>query len=63
MDSILYSQGLSTIRCVIPAFAKRVDIIIAERDINFAILEFLTVPFAVSNLSIIMDSKFWNTYS
>ena len=35
--SILYSQGFSTIPCVISAFAKRGDIIVADRGINFAI--------------------------
>ena len=34
--SILYSQGSSTIPCVISAFAKRGDIV-ADRGINFAI--------------------------
>jgi serine palmitoyltransferase len=36
--SILYSQGFSTIPCMITAFAKRGDIIVAYRGINFAIL-------------------------
>ncbi len=36
-SSILYSQGFSTIPCVIAAFAKRGDIIVADRGINFAI--------------------------
>ncbi|KAH9046653.1 serine palmitoyltransferase [Lactarius hengduanensis] len=35
--SILYSQGFSIIPCVISAFAKRGDIIVADRGINFAI--------------------------
>ncbi|KAH9165709.1 serine palmitoyltransferase [Lactarius sanguifluus] len=35
--SILYSQGFSTIPCVISAFAKRGDIIVADRGVNFAI--------------------------
>ena len=34
--SILYSQGFSTIPCVISAFAKRGDFIVADRGINFA---------------------------
>jgi serine palmitoyltransferase len=59
-SSILCSQGLSTIPCVIPAFENRGDIIVADRGINFAILKFFVVPFAVS---IIMTSKFWKTCS
>ncbi|KAH9016370.1 serine palmitoyltransferase [Lactarius deliciosus] len=35
--SILYSQGFSTIPCVISAFEKRGDIIVADRGVNFAI--------------------------
>ncbi|KAH9032096.1 serine palmitoyltransferase [Lactarius hengduanensis] len=35
--SILYSQGFSTIPCVISAFAKRANIIVADRGINFTI--------------------------
>ena len=42
-SSILYSQGLSTIPCVIPAFAKRGDIIVADRGINFAIQKGLQI--------------------
>ncbi|KAI0048661.1 serine palmitoyltransferase [Auriscalpium vulgare] len=34
---ILYSQAFSTITSVIPAFAKRGDIIVADRGVNFAI--------------------------
>ena len=41
--SILYSQGFSTIPCVIPAFAKRGDIIVADRGINFAIQKGLQI--------------------
>ncbi|KAH9018455.1 serine palmitoyltransferase [Lactarius hengduanensis] len=41
--SILYSQGFSTIPCVIPAFAKRGDIIVADRGINFAIKKGLQI--------------------
>lgn len=36
-DSIIYSQGFSTISSVIPAFSKRGDIIVADRGVNFAI--------------------------
>jgi serine palmitoyltransferase len=35
--AILYSQGFSTVSSVIPAFCKRNDIIVADRNINFAI--------------------------
>ncbi|KAH6901998.1 serine palmitoyltransferase [Coprinopsis sp. MPI-PUGE-AT-0042] len=35
--SILYSQGFSTVSSVIPAFCKRGDIIVADRNVNFAI--------------------------
>jgi serine palmitoyltransferase len=35
--SVIYSQGFSTIPCVLSAFAKRVDIIIAGHSINFTI--------------------------
>src|SRR6266571_6734717 len=41
--SILYSQGFSTIPCVISAFAKRGDIIVADRGINFAIQKGLQI--------------------
>ncbi|KAH8980692.1 serine palmitoyltransferase [Lactarius akahatsu] len=41
--SIIYSQGFSTIPCVIPAFAKRGDIIVADRGINFAIQKGLQI--------------------
>lgn len=36
-DSIIYSQGFSTISGVIPAFCKRGDIIVADEGVNFAI--------------------------
>ena len=42
-SSILYSQGLSTIPRVIPAFTKRGDIIVADRGINFAIQKGLQI--------------------
>jgi serine palmitoyltransferase len=42
-SSILYSQGLSTILYVTPAFAKRGDIIVADRGINFAIQKGLQI--------------------
>jgi serine palmitoyltransferase len=35
--TILYSQAFSTIPSVISAFAKRGDIIVADRGVNFAI--------------------------
>lgn len=35
--AIVYSQGLSTISSVIPAFCKRGDIIVADAGVNFAI--------------------------
>ncbi|KAH8983453.1 serine palmitoyltransferase [Lactarius akahatsu] len=41
--SILYSQGFSTIPCVISAFAKRGDIIVADRGVNFAIQKGLQI--------------------
>ena len=41
--SILYSQSFSTIPCVISAFAKRGDIIVADRGINFAIQKDLQI--------------------
>ena len=61
--SILYSQGFSTIPCVISAFSKRGDITVADRGINFAIqkgLQILAPPFAGSS---IMTSKVSKTYS
>ena len=36
-NTIIYSQGFSTISSVIPAFCKRGDIIVADRGVNFAI--------------------------
>ncbi|EIN14688.1 serine palmitoyltransferase [Punctularia strigosozonata HHB-11173 SS5] len=36
-SAILYSQGFSTISSVIPAFAKRGDVIIADRGVSFPI--------------------------
>ena len=42
-SSILYSQGFLTIPCVIPAFAMRSDIIVADRGINFAIQKGLQI--------------------
>lgn len=41
--SILYSQALSTISSVIPAFCKRGDIIVADRGVNFAIQKGLQI--------------------
>lgn len=34
---IIYSQALSTISSVIPAFSKRGDIIVADKGVNYAI--------------------------
>lgn len=42
-DAILYSQALSTVSSVIPAFSKRGDIIVADRNINFAIQKGLQI--------------------
>ncbi|ORX41190.1 putative serine C-palmitoyltransferase [Kockovaella imperatae] len=36
-DAIVYSQAYATTASVIPAFAKRGDIIVADRGVNFAI--------------------------
>lgn len=41
--SILYSQAFATISSVMAAFAKRGDIIVADRGINFAIQKGLQV--------------------
>ena len=41
--SIIYSQALSTISSVIPAFCKRGDIIVADRGVNFAIQKGLQI--------------------
>ncbi|KAH9009366.1 serine palmitoyltransferase [Lactarius deliciosus] len=41
--SNLYFQGFSTIPCVISAFAKRGDIIVADRGVNFAIQKGLQI--------------------
>jgi len=35
--AIIYSQGFAAVSSVIPAFAKRGDIIFADRGVNFAI--------------------------
>lgn len=40
---IIYSQGFSTVSSVIPAFAKRGDIIVADRGVNFAIQKGLQI--------------------
>ena len=42
-SSILYSQGFSTIPYVISAIAKRGDIVVADRGINFAIQKGLQI--------------------
>lgn len=41
--SILYSQDFSTISSVIPAFAKRGDVIVADRGVKFAIQKGLQI--------------------
>ena len=41
--STLYSQGFSTIPCVISASARRGDIIVADRGIDFAIQKGLQI--------------------
>ncbi|ORY35875.1 serine C-palmitoyltransferase [Naematelia encephala] len=40
---IMYSQGFAAISSVIPAFAKRGDIIVADRGVNFAIQKGLQI--------------------
>jgi serine palmitoyltransferase len=42
-SAILYSQAFSTVTSVIPAFAKRGDIIIADRGVNFAIQQGINI--------------------
>ncbi|GAO49115.1 PLP-dependent transferase [Saitoella complicata NRRL Y-17804] len=42
-DAIIYAQAFSTISSVIPAFAKRGDIIVAEKGCNFAIQKGLQI--------------------
>jgi serine palmitoyltransferase len=42
-DAILYSQAHTTISSVIPAFCKRGDIIVADRNVNFAIQKGLQI--------------------
>ena len=56
-SSILYSQGISTIPCVIPAFAKRGDIIVADRGIKFSIQKSLQISRSTVRWYIIMTSK------
>lgn len=41
--AIIYSQSFSTISSVIPAFAKRGDVIVADRGVNFAIQKGLQI--------------------
>jgi serine palmitoyltransferase len=41
--SILYSQAFATISAVIAAFAKRGDIIVADRGVNFALQKGLQI--------------------
>jgi serine palmitoyltransferase len=42
-SAILYSQSFSTIPSVISAFAKRHDVIVADRGVNFAIQKGLQI--------------------
>lgn len=42
-SAIIYSQSFSTITSVIPAFAKRGDIVIADKSVNFAIQKGLQI--------------------
>jgi serine palmitoyltransferase len=42
-DTIIYSQSFSTISSVIPAFAKRGDVIVADKTVNFAIQKGLQI--------------------
>lgn len=41
--AIIYSQSFSTISSVIPAFAKRGDTVVADRNVNFAIQKGLQI--------------------
>ena len=41
--SIVYAQGFSCISSVIPAFAKRGDIIVADKSVNFAIQKGISI--------------------
>ncbi|KAI9446946.1 hypothetical protein BJY52DRAFT_392768 [Lactarius psammicola] len=43
LNSILYSQGFSTKPCLISAFAKRGDILVADRGIDFVIRRALQI--------------------
>lgn len=44
IDSVIvYSQSFSTITSVIPAFAKRGDIVVADKSVNFAIQKGLQI--------------------
>ncbi|KAI0062481.1 serine palmitoyltransferase [Artomyces pyxidatus] len=42
-SAILYSQAFSTISSVLPAFAKRHDVIVADRGVNFSIQKGLQI--------------------
>jgi serine palmitoyltransferase len=42
-DAIIYSQSFATISSVIPAFAKRGDVIVADKSVNFAIQKGLQI--------------------
>lgn len=42
-SSLIYSQAFSTITSVIPAFAKRGDIIVADKAVNYAIRKGLQI--------------------
>jgi hypothetical protein len=44
IDSVIvYSQSFSTITSVIPAFAKRGDVVVADKSVNFAIQKGLQI--------------------
>ena len=40
---IVYSQSFSTITSVIPAFAKRGDVVVADKSVNFAVQKGLQI--------------------
>ena len=42
-DAIVYSQAYATVSSTIPSFAKRGDIIVADRGVNFAIQKGLQI--------------------
>ena len=58
-SSIFYSQGFSTIPCMISAFAKRgeIQVLVAGRGINFAIQKVLRISRSAVRWFIIMTSR------